>query len=62
MAQRAMYQLFTDTRGQFWWRLRAANNYIVANSAEGYVNKQHALDMIRWMQQNAGSAGYEDLT
>ena len=63
MAQGIRYQVFKDQAGKYWWRLRAANNYIVANSAEGYDQKQHAVNMVEWMRQNAGySAGYDDLT
>jgi uncharacterized protein YegP (UPF0339 family) len=62
MAQGTRYQVFKDRAGKFWWRLRAANEYIVANSAEGYERKDHAVAMVEWMRQNGGNASYEDLT
>ncbi len=39
----------SDNDGQWYWRLRAANNEIIAHG-EGYQNKsdcQHAIDLVK---------------
>lgn len=41
-----MYQLYKDSLGQWRWRLYAANYRIIANSGEGYFNKNDALSAI----------------
>jgi uncharacterized protein YegP (UPF0339 family) len=35
-------QVYEDAHGEWRWRLRAANGRIVADSAEGYVNRSGA--------------------
>lgn len=43
------YILYKDVGGFWRWRLVAANNKIIANSGEGYWNKQdckHAIDLV----------------
>ncbi len=37
------FYLYTDSHGYWRWRLLAANNRIIADSGEGYHNKQDAL-------------------
>lgn len=44
------YQIYKDTTGQWRWRLRAANNSIIATSGEAYHNEgdcQHAIDLVK---------------
>lgn len=38
------YRLYKDARGHWRWRLRAANGRIIAESGEGYHNKQDCID------------------
>jgi uncharacterized protein YegP (UPF0339 family) len=33
------FVIYKDTKGEWRWQLLAANNKIIADSAEGYVNK-----------------------
>jgi len=40
------YYYFKDTAGEWRWHLKAANGRIIADSAEGYKNKQDCLDDI----------------
>ncbi len=40
------YELYQDRAGQWRWRLMTVNNHIIAESAEGYFNKQDCLDAI----------------
>ncbi len=40
------YYLYKDENNQWRWYLLAANNKKIANSGEGYYNKQDALHAI----------------
>jgi uncharacterized protein YegP (UPF0339 family) len=39
-AKKCVLQIFKDKKDEFRWRLRAANNKIIAEGAEGYKKKQ----------------------
>lgn len=44
------FQLYRDQNSEYRWRLRAANNRVVADSGEGYVHKadcEHGIDLMR---------------
>ncbi|MBP9952705.1 MAG: DUF1508 domain-containing protein [Cypionkella sp.] len=44
------FHLYKDGIGQWRWRLKAANNKIVADSAEGYWNKadaEHGINLVK---------------
>jgi uncharacterized protein YegP (UPF0339 family) len=44
------YSYYKDANGDWRWRLRAANNRIIANSGEGYRNKadcQAAVQLVK---------------
>ncbi len=52
----AKFQLFKDKKGEYRWRLRADNNEIIADSAEGYVNKsdcKHGIDLVKRLSPGA---------
>lgn len=36
------FKVYQDKSGQWRWRLLAANNRIIADSAEGYASKRNA--------------------
>lgn len=38
------YYVYTDQQGQWRWTLYAANHRKIANSGEGYFNKQDCLN------------------
>ena len=40
------YKVYKDLRNEWRWRLRAANNEIIADSGEGYRNKSDCLAAI----------------
>lgn len=40
------YVLYTDTSGNWRWRLVASNNRIIANSGEGYYNRQDCISAV----------------
>jgi uncharacterized protein YegP (UPF0339 family) len=44
MAQGPGFYIYEDSAGEYRWRLRAANNEIVADSAEGYDTMSGARD------------------
>lgn len=49
------YEVYQDTSQEWRWRLRAANNEIIAASGEGYHNRQdclNAIDLVK-SSQNA---------
>jgi len=42
--------VYKDNRGEWRWRLRASNGRIIADSGEGYKNKQdceHGIDLVK---------------
>ena len=44
------YVVFQDASGEWRWQLRAANHRIIADSGEGYHNKQdclHAISLVK---------------
>jgi uncharacterized protein YegP (UPF0339 family) len=40
------FSLYKDTAGQWRWKIKAKNHKIIADSAEGYHNKQDAVNAI----------------
>ena len=44
------FQNFLDVRGEWRWRLRAANHVTIATSGEGYVNYADCLRGIELVQ------------
>ncbi len=58
----AEFELYKDNAGEFRWRLQAANNEIIADSSEGYVNKadcEHGIELVRTL---APTVPLNDLT
>ncbi len=52
----AKFQIFTDRAGEYRWRLRADNNQIIADSAEGYKAKsdcEHGIDLVKVLAPTA---------
>ncbi|WP_107971617.1 YegP family protein [Neisseria elongata] len=44
------FEIYKDAKGEYRWRLKAANHQIVAQSSEGYTTKQncqHAIDLVK---------------
>lgn len=44
------YYMYKDSQGYWRWRLRAANNEIIAVSSESYYNKadcRHSIDLVK---------------
>lgn len=54
------FALYKDRSGYWRWTLYAANNKKIADSAEGYWNKQDALHGIQLVEStNASTPVYE---
>ena len=49
------FHIYTDAKGEYRWRLKAANGNIVADSGEGYTTKANCLNGINAVK-GAGSA------
>jgi uncharacterized protein YegP (UPF0339 family) len=52
----AKFELFKDKKGEFRWRLKADNNQIIADSAEGYKQKascKHGIDLVKQLAKKA---------
>jgi uncharacterized protein YegP (UPF0339 family) len=56
------FEVYKDAAHKFRWRLKASNGKVIADSGQGYVNKQDCLDGIQLVQDDASSATIEDLT
>jgi len=55
------FEVYKDTKGQFRFRLRAANNEIIA-IGEAYTTKASCMSGIESVKKNAPTAEIEDLT
>ena len=53
------YKIYKDTAGYWRWRYISSNGRIIADSAEGYWNKQDALNGIYIMRGSSDSPIYE---
>lgn len=42
----------SEKNNQWYWRLRAGNNQVIAVSGEGYVNKADCLNAINLVKQS----------
>jgi uncharacterized protein len=58
----ATFYIYKDTSRNFRWRLKSSNGRIIADSAEGYENRQGIDDAIDWVKVNAKGANIIDLT
>ncbi|WP_374526005.1 YegP family protein [Sphingopyxis sp.] len=52
------YKLYQDTRSQWRWRYVAANGRTIADSGEGYYNRQDAINGIAIMKASYNSPVY----
>lgn len=49
------YWIYKDAQNQWRWTLEAANNRKIANSGEGYYNKQDCLAAIQLVKGSAAA-------
>lgn len=38
-------EVFKDAAGRWWWHRKSGNGQVIANSAEGYVDRKRAVEM-----------------
>jgi len=50
------FVIYMDQKGEWRWRLWAANRRVVADSGEGYVALRDCEDAVRLIQQYAPTA------
>ncbi|MEM1063287.1 MAG: YegP family protein, partial [Planctomycetota bacterium] len=50
------FEVYSDKRGEFRWRLKASNGRQIASSGEGYKDKKDCLKGIASLQKNAPGA------
>jgi uncharacterized protein YegP (UPF0339 family) len=50
------FEVYKDVRGEFRWRLKAANGQIIATSGEGYTSKSGCQNGIDSVKSNAPDA------
>jgi len=53
------FHVYKDRAGEWRWRLLAGNNRIIADSGEGYNNKQDCLHAIGLVMGTAAVPVYE---
>jgi uncharacterized protein YegP (UPF0339 family) len=58
----ATFHVYRDTAKEYRWRFRANNNKIVADSAEGYVQKADCVAGIEIVKREAPTAAIKDET
>jgi uncharacterized protein YegP (UPF0339 family) len=58
----ATFIIYKDSKGEFRWRFRANNNEIVADSAEGYINKSDCNRGIEIVKRESPTATVVDQT
>lgn len=47
------FELYKDDKGEYRWRLKAANGAVIATSGEGYKNKADCEHGIKLVQGSA---------
>jgi hypothetical protein len=52
----AKFELYTDTKGEYRWRLKASNGQTIATGGEGYTTKANAKAGIDSVKTNAPDA------
>jgi uncharacterized protein YegP (UPF0339 family) len=52
----AQFELYTDAKGEYRWRLKASNGQTIATGGEGYSSKASATGGIESVRKNAAQA------
>jgi uncharacterized protein len=56
------FEIYKDAKGEFRWRITAGNNRIIADSGEGYKNKEDCRHGIELIKEGAKGAEVVDRT
>lgn len=54
------YYYYKDSKGEWRWRLKAANDRILADSGEGYKSKQDCLDDVERVKKSSDAPVKEE--
>ena len=57
----AKFELYTDAKGEFRWRLKASNGQTIATGGEGYSSKANARNGIESVKKHAADAEIVEL-
>jgi uncharacterized protein YegP (UPF0339 family) len=55
------FELYTDSKGEYRWRLKASNGQVIATGGEGYSSKATAVAGIESVKKNAPEAPIEEV-
>lgn len=58
----ARFEVYTDGRGEYRWRLKHTNGQTIASGGEGYSSKRSALAGIESVKKNAPDADVVDVS
>jgi uncharacterized protein YegP (UPF0339 family) len=53
MSQHPYFYVYTDSAGEWRWRLRASNDKIIADSGEGYYSQSGCEEAVARVQREA---------
>ena len=56
------FYIYRDAKNEWRWRLQAANHKTIADSGEGYHNREDCIGAIRLIKDGAGTAGVFDVS
>ena len=56
------FQIYEDNAGKYRWRLRHRNGNIMADSGEGYSERNSAEEALHGVKRNAPNADVEDVS
>ncbi len=52
----AKFELYSDAKGEYRWRLKASNGQVVATGGQGYASERSAREGIASVKKNAAAA------
>ncbi len=53
------FETYTDTKGEYRWRLKASNGLVLASSGQGYVDKRDRASAIDRIKKDVRSLKFE---
>lgn len=56
-----IFSMYKDAKKEWRWRFIADNQKIIADSAEGYKNRQDCINAIKLIQSNAATTPIYDI-
>lgn len=56
------FEIYSDTKGEFRWRMKADNGQIIATAGESYKNKADCKHGVTLVKENAAAADVEEAT